>query len=378
MASFLESIKKVFAGKHKGALLGIDIGSASIKIVLLAKTEEKVSLMNYGEVVLGPRAGVAAGQATSLPPEKIAEALRDILKEAGITPLHTFFSIPFSASLLSVAELPDVGSKELESMVPIEARRYIPVPISEVSLDWWALPKRKKDVVPKTATALPADGPKQLGRVEVIIAAIHNDVLGKYESIKRAANIPTDTSHFEIEIFSTLRAVVGRDLSPILVADIGAGSTKLILVDDGVVRGSHIVSMGGQDITLALARSQGISVAQAEEIKCRVGMVGEEEGRDVLAVAEIILANILNEAIRFVENYEQKYETKIVKIVLVGGGARLIGLEKIVAQKFPRALVALGDPFARVDTPAFLAPTLKGLSPSFAVALGIALRGLEE
>ena len=60
MASFLESIKKVFAGKHKGALLGIDIGSSSIKIVLLAKTEEKVSLMNYGEVVLGPRAGVSA------------------------------------------------------------------------------------------------------------------------------------------------------------------------------------------------------------------------------------------------------------------------------------------------------------------------------
>lgn len=381
MASFLESIKKVFAGKHKGALLGIDIGSASIKIVLLAKTEEKVSLMNYGEVVLGPRAGVAAGQATSLSPEKIAEALRDILKEAGITPLHTFFSIPFSASLLSVAELPDVGNKELESMVPIEARRYIPVPISEVSLDWWALPKRKKEVVPVvpvSPSASPADGSKQLGRVEVIIAAIHNDVLAKYESIKRAANIPTDTSHFEIEIFSTLRAVVGRDLSPILVVDIGAGSTKLILVDDGVVRGSHIVSMGGQDITLALARSQGISVAQAEEIKCRVGVVGEEEGRDVLAVAEIILANILNEAIRFVENYEQKYETKIVKVVLVGGGARLIGLEKIVAQKFPKALVASGDPFARVDTPAFLAPTLKELSPSFAVALGIALRGLEE
>lgn len=381
MASFLESIKKVFAGKHKGALLGIDIGSASIKIVLLAKTEEKVSLMNYGEVVLGPRAGVAAGQATSLPPEKIAEALRDILKEAGITPLHTFFSIPFSASLLSVAELPDVGNKELESMVPIEARRYIPVPISEVSLDWWALPKRKKEVapvVPVSPSASPADGSKQLGRVEVIIAAIHNDVLAKYESIKRAANIPTDTSHFEIEIFSTLRAVVGRDLSPILVVDIGAGSTKLILVDDGVVRGSHIVSMGGQDITLALARSQGISVAQAEEIKCRVGVVGEEEGRDVLAVAEIILANILNEAIRFVENYEQKYETKIVKVILVGGGARLAGLEKIVAQKFSKALVALGDPFARVDTPAFLAPTLKELSPSFAVALGIALRGLEE
>ena len=378
MASFLESIKKVFAGKHKGAILGIDIGSASIKVVLLGKTEEKVSLLNYGEIMLGPRGGVSAGQATSLPPEKTAEALREILKEAGITPAHTFLAIPFSASLLSVAELPDVGNKELESMVPIEARRYIPVPISEVSLDWWALPKRKKEVVPTVPVAPSKEESKQLGKVEVIIAAIHNDVLSKYELIKHSANIPTATSHFEIEIFSTLRAVMGHNLSPTLVIDIGAGSTKLILVDEGVVRGSHIVSVGGQDITLSFSRSQGVSFAQAEEIKCRVGIVGEEEGRDVLAVAEIILSNIMNEALHFVENYEQKYETKIVKIILVGGGARLKGLEKIVAPKFPKVSITIGDPFARVDTPAFLAPTLKELSPDFAVALGIALKGLEE
>ena len=142
MASFLESIKKVFSTGHKGAILGIDIGSASIKVVLIEKTDEKVVLRNYGKVSLGPRAGVSAGQATNLPPEKIAEALRELLKEAEIIPSHTFISIPFSASLLSVVELPDVGKKELDSMIPLEARRYIPVSISEVSLDWWVVPKR--------------------------------------------------------------------------------------------------------------------------------------------------------------------------------------------------------------------------------------------
>ncbi len=172
--------------------------------------------------------------------------------------------------------------------------------------------------------------------------------------------------------------MVGRDLSPTLVIDIGAGSTKLILVDDGVVRGSHIVSMGGQDITLSFSRSQAVSFAEAEEVKCRVGMLGEEAGRDVLAVAEIILANIMNEAVHFAENYEQRYETKISKIILVGGGARLKGLERIVAQKFKETSIVVGDPFARVDTPAFLAPTLKDIGPNFAVAIGIALKGLEE
>lgn len=377
MASFLGSIKQVFGGGHKGFVLGIDIGSSSIKVVVLEKAEEKVVLRNYGEIALGPRAGAGVGQATNLPPEKVAEALRDLLKEAGITAHHTLIAIPFSASLLTVAELPDVGDKELNSMIPLEARRYIPVPITEVSLDWWVLPRRKTEAKPVATTEGTAPE-KIIGKIEVIIAAIQNEVIKKYESIKRDAQIPGEASHFEIEIFSTLRAVVGRDLAPILVIDIGAGSTKLALVDEGVVRGSHVISMGGQDITLGLSRSQGITFDKAEEIKCRVGMVGDTEGRDVAAVSELLLASIMNEAARYAENYEHKHNTKIEKIILVGGGARLKGIEKIVAQNFKNIPISIGDPFSRVDAPAFLSSTIKEISPNFAVALGIALKGLEE
>ncbi|MFA5996936.1 MAG: type IV pilus assembly protein PilM [Candidatus Paceibacterota bacterium] len=375
--AFLDSFKGVFSSGHKGAILGIDIGSSSIKVVLIEKVEEKVVLRNYGEIALGPRAGVAVGQATNLPPQKVAEALHDLLRETGITAHHTLIAIPFSASLLAVVELPDVGKKELESMIPLEARRYIPVPITEVSLDWWILPKRKAGE--KAVVSTPSSPvAKTVGKIEVIIAAIHNEVIGKYETIKRDALIPGEQSHFEIEIFSTLRAVVGRDLAPFLVIDIGAGSTKLALVDEGVVRGSHVISMGGQDITLNLSRSRGITFDQAEEIKCRVGILGEEEGRDVNTVAELLLANIMNEASRFAENYENKYGTKIIKVILVGGGARLKGIEKIVAKNFTHSTVVVGDPFVRLDTPAFLASTLKEISPDFGVAVGLALKGLEE
>ncbi len=376
MVSFLESINKVFGGGHRGPILGIDIGSSSIKVALIEKADEKIVLRNYGEISLGPRAGASVGQATNLPPEKIAEALRDLLKEAGITASHTLIAIPFNASLLSVVELPDVGNKELNSMVPLEARRYIPVPIAEVSLDWWVLPKRKSDMKPPAVSG--AESVKTVGKVEVIIAAIHNEVIKKYESIKRDAQIPGAASHFEIEIFSTLRAVVGSDLSPILVIDTGAGSTKLALVDEGVVRGSHVISMGGQDITLGLSRSQGITFDKAEEIKCRVGIVGDGEGRDVSAVSELLLASIMNESARFAENYEHKHNTKISKIILVGGGSRLKGIEKIVAQNFQSIPISIGDPFNRVDTPAFLSSTINEISPNFAVAIGVALKGLEE
>lgn len=376
MASFLESITNIFSSAHKGSTVGIDIGAAFIKVVEIEKVEEKAVLRNYGELALGPRAGFAIGQATNLTPEKLAEALRDLLRETGILSQHTVFAIPFNASLLSVVELPDVSTKELASMIPLEARRYIPVPITEVALDWWVLPKRKAEQKPKVSVD---DGMAEpAGKVEVIIAAIHNEVIKKYQTIKRNAQIPGGASHFEIEIFSTLRSIIGRDLSPVMVVDIGAGSTKLALIDEGVVRGSHIINMGGQDITLALSKSLGLSFAQAEEIKCRAGIIGDEEGRDVAAVGDLIISNVMNEAIRFMEIYEHKHDTKIKKVVLVGGGARLKGIEKVVSQKFSGVSVSTGDPFTRVDTPAFLATTIKELSPNFAVALGVALKGLEE
>lgn len=375
MASFLESIAGIFSRGHKGASLGIDIGTSSIKIVEIEKIEERAVLKNYGEVVLGPRAGAALGQATNLSPEKIAEALRDIFRETGITPRHTLLTIPASTSLLSVAELPDVGKKELEGMISIEARRYIPMPMSEVTLDWWILPKVKKE---QKETSASAATQTSLGKIEVIIAAIHNEVLKRYQTIEQNAQIPTANAHFEIELFSTLRSVVGRDLAPVLVVDMGASVTKLVIIDNGAMRSSHLVSTGSQDITLSLAKSINVPVEQAEDIKCRIGMIGDEQGRDVRAVAELLLANIMTEAKRFVENFEQKYNTKLERIIFVGGGARLKGLNTIVQEKFPGVDFKIGDPFARLDTPAFLESTIQDISPVFAPAIGIALKGLEE
>ncbi len=375
MASFLESIKEMLSGAHEGRIIGIDIGASSIKVVEIEKVDEKAVLRNYGMLSLGPRAGFAMGQATNLPTDKLAEALRDLLNETGISSKHTVFAIPFNASLLSLVELPDVSTKEIESMIPLEARRYIPVPITEVALDWWVLPKRKVE----QNVVMPSSGKsKVIGNVEVIIAAIHNEVIKKYHEIKHGAQISGGASHFEIEIFSTVRAIVGRDLASIMVMDMGAGSTKLVLIDDGVVRGSHIINIGGQDITSSLSKSLGITFVKAEEMKCRVGIIGDYEGRDVAAVGELVLSNIVNEAVRFVENYEQKHNTKIKKVILVGGGARLKGIEKVMAQKFTEASVSVGDPFSRIHTPALLASTIKELSPDFAVVIGLALKGLEE
>ena len=99
--------------KKSQSAIGIDIGSSSIKVVELKKKGDKAILSTYGELSLGPYAGVEIGQSTNLSTEKIISAVNDLLneKEVAITTRTCGISIPFKASLLSVVELPALGEK---------------------------------------------------------------------------------------------------------------------------------------------------------------------------------------------------------------------------------------------------------------------------
>lgn len=349
-------------------MLGIDIGSSAIKVVQLKKKDGKAILETYGELALGPYAGLEVGQATSLDREKIITALKDVMREAHVTTKNAAIAIPFSASLVSVLELPRVSEKELKTMVPLEARKYIPVPIGEVMLDWW--------VIPNAETETENEGePAKVQKIEVLIAAIHNDTVFKYQSI--AKDIPLEASVFEIELFSTLRSVIKRDMAPTMVIDVGAGSTKVSIVERGVMKASHIINRGSQDITLAIARSLSISVRQAEQMKRSYGLLGQKDDAIVRDLVSLTTEYIFNEASRIALNFERVHNKILHKVVLTGGGVLLKDF-LTDAQKHLETEVVLATPFSLVEAPAFLNDILKEAGPEFAVAIGLALRKLEE
>ena len=252
-------------------VLGVDIGSSAIKIVQLKKKNGQAVLETYGELALGPYAGLSVGQAAQLPTDKIAGALTDLMKEkeVGVTTKKSGLSIPFSSSLMSVVEMPDVGPQKLATMVPLEARKYIPVPIQEVMLDWSVIPKNEerpetRDLVPEEGTGFQSSEKSSAGipKTDVLIVAIHNDTIAKYQDIVTKSAL--EASFFEIEIFSTMRAVLDETLKPVLIIDMGAASTKLYVIERGIVRTSHTINRGAQDITASISKAMGISIERAE------------------------------------------------------------------------------------------------------------------
>ncbi len=378
MANIFDKILNLNIGSGGKSVVGIDIGSSAIKIVQIKKDKGKAVLENYGELALGPTAGLEVGRATNLPPEKIMGAIKDLLQETKINATRGAVSIPLSASLLSIIEMPRLDKKKLEAMIPLEARKYIPVPISEVILDWWVMPERNTDLEETQETnGKPVEGTASEGKktLEVLIAAIHNEAINKYLALKTGAGL--SSAVFEIEIFSTIRAVIGHDLAPIMILDMGAGSTKLAMIEYGVIRNSpHIINMGSQDITMALSQSLGISVAEAEQLKREAGLSPKNvNGKNVNDIISLTLDNIFGEAKRVLINYQKRYNKTVSKIILTGGGVLLKGLPAVATKNF-EAEVMLGDPFSKVDAPAFLGSTLRENGPEFAVAIGLALKAM--
>lgn len=349
-------------GKKQGSVVGVDLGSSSLKVVQLRKERGQAVLETYGELALGPYSGAQAGQATNLPAEEIAKTLKDLLREAKVTTASCGVSIPFARALLTLVELPyRKDPKEQKTVIELEARKYIPVPISEVQFDWF--------IVPQTDAAQDDAPPEEQKKANVLLVAVHNDELKFLESVIKTAAL--EASFYEIEIFSTIRAVVDEPVKPVMVLDIGAASTKAYVVERGVVMFSHAISVGSQDITRAISTSKNLPIARAETLKKETGLSGGE------GALEVVFSRIFSEARRVLIQYETAHRKSITSIILAGGGGVTKELGPYAKNIFSID-VKVADPFAKTQAPAFMRPVLEEIGPEFAVAVGLALRKLDE
>lgn len=367
----MASLSSLFGSffKKETSVLGIDIGSSAIKVVQIKKKRGRAVLETYGELALGPYANIEVGRAVSLQSDKTIEAIKDILRESKTTTVSCGTALPLSSSLITFITVPPVPEKQMSEVVAIEARKYIPVPLDEVLLDWSIIPKEESYVTDEDSSKTEKRGS------DVLVVAIHNEYINTYQSIMGGSGLAP--SFYEIEIFSAIRAVLDQGLVTNMIIDFGARTTKLYIVERGILRTAHIINKGSQDITLALSKSLSISVSEAEAMKRLYGLKGGPEYKELTEIITVNLDYIFYEANATLLNYQKKYAKNISKVILTGGGVLLKGFTDLAKISFQTEVI-YADPFGKLETPAFLAEEFAQAGPEFAVAIGIALRKLNE
>jgi len=376
--SFGNLFKNVGRSSGSSSVIGIDIGASSAKVVQLRASRGVAVLETYGEIALGPYADQPVGKAVKLSPEKEAEALKDLMKEANVTAHDGCASIPFSSSLVAVIDLPPADSEALKRIVPIEARKYIPVAVSEVSLDWFVIPREEGEN--SAFDQLQEKNAVRTKGQEVLLVAIQNTVLKAYQSIMEAIGV--SSNFYEIEIFSAMRSCLGHGIAPILLVDLGASTTKMYVVERGVVRMTHLLSLGGQHLTETLMRSLDWDFEKAERLKREHGLAnstafGADENAKMQEALLSTLARVFSEVNRVLLSYGQRYNKNVSSVILTGGGASLPGIA-LAAKQSLSAEVSVADPFSKTEAPAFLGNVLTAIGPSFSVCVGLALRKLKN
>jgi len=340
----------------RGQVIGVDIGASAIKVVALHNVDGVPTLDTYGELQLGPYARGTIGEVVELPAERQKEALVDIMRESSMNGTHAAFSVPNRSSFLTTLTLDTMSEADIQSRIPIEARKYVPIPTNEATLDWFVLNTNKE----KTQT-------------HILLAAIFNEAFQESERVLEGAGLSTLVS--ELEPFGAVRGTIATKDASVALLDLGASSTKVYVVQDGMVQDVHILRLSGSELTRVFAETSGIEFGKAEELKRSIGITQNTDHKNAVTQMRVHLERGLREVGKRITDSEKESGKQVSHVYVLGGGAFLPGLIPF-AQNILQRPMQFADPFSKVAYPAFLEDTLATAGPSFAVALGVALRGL--
>lgn len=329
----------------KNSILGVDIGTSNIKIAQVSHGDQPI-LDTYG-IVNSPYQ--LAGKSDEVIISQVAKMLKTLAEKANVTTNRCVLSLPNSAVFTSVIQLPKMNEKELSSAVEFEAKKYVPLQLSDIDLSWTTISQSADD---KT--------------LNILLTAVPKQVTANYIKVFSLAGFEPEVG--EIEALALIRALVGSAPVSCVIIDIGARSTGLNIIEKGFLRLSRNLNLGGDTITTKISQSLNISPARAEQFKKDFGVSG------TAFIPETIrpILNLIKTEVRQLLTIYQSKNEKIDKIILVGGGANLPSISGFFDDLgIP---VELGAPLKSVGYNQSLAPVLKRYSLSLPIAIGLALR----
>lgn len=355
----------IFANKKIQHSLGIDIGTKVIRVVEISGSKGKITLENYGEVNLD----IACKQffrsfdKKNLNPavNNISVAIAAIIEETGIKTKKVVFSLPDFATFFTTFELPPMSKKEIANAIGFEARKYIPLPLSELVLDWQLMNKESLKENNK-----------------VLVMAVPKIIVEQYKTIAEQAGL--ELTALEAEAMALKRAVIKENDPPTCLLEMGFQSTNINIVDEGFMKMSFSFDMAGKDLTYSLSETLNIPAGEAEQMKKEEGLTDSGEIK-ISHVLTPILSIISEKTKTVIRDFEAKEGKKIVKVILAGGTSMLPGIKEYFDKSFKdisqNLTVEIAEPFKNISHPASLDKKMKEINSSYAIALGEALRKFE-
>lgn len=351
----------IFMFKKKENLIGLDIGSHSVKIAHVDTRSTPARLVTMGMIPL-PREAFAEGRVTKS--EVVARCIKQLFDHLKLKEKAVAASVSGYEVMIKKIELPQMTEQELRKRMQSELGQYIPFNIDEVHVDYQVL-----DIAPERAN-----------QMEVLLVAAKKESVNDHVNLLKLARL--DPLVIDVDYFALSNAYetsFGTEKTKIALVDIGANKAIMDIIHEGVPIFTRGIAIGGSSLTEAIRDTFQITDEEAERVK-----LGEITPRfavqDVQEVFLTVVRDWAREIRRAIDFYYNNFpENKLDKLYLCGGSSRIPGLHKILQENLSLE-VLMFNPLERLEkNPKLFDPAyMDYIGPQMAISLGLALRKAKE
>jgi type IV pilus assembly protein PilM len=345
----------------KKSLVGLDIGTSSVKAVELQKKGNSLHLLNLGFENLEPDT-IVDGQIMEL--NNVSNVISSIFSEHQIKTPRVAAGVSGHSVIVKNIVLPQMSEEELRESFSWHAEEHIPFDIADVNLDY--------QLTGNTSDA-----------IQVLMAACKSD---KIANVKQAIQLAgKQPIIIDVDAFA-LQNCYELNYQPqpgevVAILNIGAATMNINILNGTRSVFARDASVGGSQYTSLLQKELGLTFEQAESVKRGYPLPEDVEARPIQPIIETvsdILALEVRKTMDFYRATADQNSEAIKKILIAGGGSKLPGLADYLAKRFEMP-VEVFDPFRQiqVDSRKFDPDYMREIVPEMAVAVGLALRGVD-
>jgi type IV pilus assembly protein PilM len=348
-------------GMGKKGLVGLDIGSSSVKAVELNRKGSSLLLVNLGFENLQSDT-IVDGQIMEL--NNVSNVISNIFSEHQIKTTRVAAGVSGHSVIVKNIVLPQMSEEELQESFSWHAEEHIPFDIADVNLDYQLTNNSSESL-------------------HVLMAACKSDKIANVkQAIQLAGKQPVV---IDVDAFALQNCYeVNYQPKPgqiVALLNIGAATMNINILNGTRSVFARDASVGGSQYTSLLQKELGLSFEQAEAVKRGLPLPDGIESRPIQPIIETvsdILALEVRKTMDFYRATADEGESQIQKILLAGGGSKLPGLAEYLGRRF-EITVEVFDPFRgiEVDANKFDPDYMREIIPEMAVAVGLALRGVE-
>ncbi|MBI5166404.1 MAG: type IV pilus assembly protein PilM [candidate division NC10 bacterium] len=343
-------------------LVGLDIGTNSIKATQLKRTRGGLELVHFGMATVHPETIV---DGVIMDAGAAASAIQQIFTDHTITTKDVAVAVSGHSVIVKKIKMAQMKEEELQESIQWEAEQYIPFAIEDVSIDFQVLEKP----------------PTESGEMEVLLVAVKKDVINDYLTVVTTAGLNTvivDVDAFALENAYEISYEVNRD-EVVALVNLGAAVMNINILKGGISEFTRDSAIGGNHYTESIQKALGLSYEQAESLK----LGGEVEGRtlsDAKSIIELVNTELAGEIRRSFDFFRSSTQNEVIhKVLLSGGCARLPGLREYLVESLDIP-TEIANPLRKIkaDPRKFDPEYLEYTSPQAAVSVGLALRQVDD